>query len=187
VLGRDQHLFCHLDMSWLSLCLGLQLEKSTRSSQNASIHTTSALGPHGQPGSSLATASVPGGDIVKRSMELWLLILATRKAPLRTALLEFMDSDWHLRSTDMNGGRSMVLPKGPLRSVCFGSWRAKEESGSKQWAQAEQERGTGLRDSCVPSLWRDHSSLQRVGREVEGWRVTDSQTRTGPEGGEGVG
>ena len=60
-------------------------------------------------------------------MELWLLILTKRKSLLRTALLESMDSKWHLRSTEMKGGRRMGLPERPLRSACFSSPRAREE------------------------------------------------------------
>lgn len=75
----------------------------------------------------------------------------------------------------MKGEKRTGPPERPLRSVCFGSPRAREESGSRgQWAQPEQERGTGVRDSVscrVPSLQGDHSSLQESGergQRVEG-------------------
>lgn len=172
VLGRDQHLFCYLDGSWLCLIVSMDADGEEHQELTECLsryfcpHYVSPVSPgpslplksiRGQPGSILATASAPGGEIRKRLVELWLLILAKTKSPLRTALLESVDSNWHLRSMEMKPEEDRAARETTEVSVF--------------WQPKSEERGMGVRVSVscrVPSLWRDHSSLQRVGREVGG-------------------
>lgn len=81
------------------------------------------------PGHSL---SHPGGEIRKRLVELWLLILAKTKSPLRTALLESVDSNWHLRSTEMKPEEDGAARESAEVSVF--------------WQPESEERGVGVRD-----------------------------------------
>lgn len=85
----------------------------------------------GQPGSILARASAPGGEIRKRLVELWLLILAKTKSPLRTVLLESVDSNWHLRSMEMKPEEERAARETTEVSVF--------------WQPRSKERGMGVR------------------------------------------
>lgn len=68
----------------------------------------------------------------------------------------------------------------------FGQPESEGRVGAEDSGHDCGEGGTGVRDSifcCVPSIWRDPSPLQRVGREDAGWRMRDSQAWAGADEG----